>query len=260
MIKKMHGLLVFAIAIIVGTSCTNYRKMVYFTDLENVKQATVMSSPQDNAERLIQKNEVISVHITSPTPDENTYKLFNVPNDYKVGTASAGTGYLVNNEGFIDVPLIGLVKAAGLTRSQLRQNVLKEIEDKRLLLGAMVDVRFLSYEITILGEVAKPSVISVPNEKISLLKALGAAGDITPFGNRSNVMLIREVDGKKNVTKINLGSSTFLQSPYYYLQPNDVVYVETTNNRAASVDRTRLIIGPVLSAISVLVLVIDRLR
>lgn len=73
-------------------------------------------------------------------------------------------------------------------------------------------------------------------------------------------MVIREVDGKKNVTRLNLGSSTFLQSPYYYLQPNDVVYVETTNNRAASVDRTRLIIGPVLSAISVLVLVIDRLR
>lgn len=260
MIQKTHGFLLFAIAIILGTSCTSYKKMVYFKDLENVKQATLLSSPQDNAERLIQKNEVISVHITSPTPDENAYKLFNVPNDYKVGSAAAGTGYLVNNDGFIDIPLIGLVKAAGLTRAQLRQNVLKEIEDKRLLLGAMVDVRFLSYEVTILGEVVRPSVISVPNEKISLLKALGAAGDITPFGRRDNVMLIREVDGKKNVTRLNLNSSTFLQSPYYYLQPNDVVYVETTNNRAASIDRTRIIIGPVLSAISVLFLVIDRLR
>jgi len=260
MTQKLHGFLLFAIAIIVGTSCTNYRKMVYFTDLENVKQASVISSPQDNTNRIILINEVLSVHITSPTPDENVYKFFNVPNDHKMGRDEGIAGYQVDSEGFIVLPLIGAVKAAGLTRQQLRLNILKEIEDKRLLLNAMVDVRFSSYEVTILGEVAKPSVISVGREKITLLKALGSAGDITPFGNRSNVMVIREVDGKKNVTRLNLGSSTFLQSPYYYLQPNDVVYVETTNNRAASVDRTRLIIGPVLSAISVLVLVIDRLR
>lgn len=257
--QKMPVFLLLAMAVIFGTSCTSTKRMIYFNDLENVKQATVMSALQDNAERIIQKNEVISVHITSPTPDENAYKLFNVPNDYKVGSASAGTGYLVNHDGFIDVPLIGQMKAAGLTRTQLRENILKEIENKKLLLGAMVDVRFLSYEITVLGEVARPSVISVPNEKISLLKALGAAGDITPFGRKDNVMVIREAEGKKMVTKVNLNSSTFLQSPYFYLQPNDVVYVETTSNRAASVDKTRMILPPILSAISVIVLVIDRI-
>lgn len=259
MTKKTHCFLLLAIAVILGTSCTSTKKMLYFNDLEKVKQATIMSSLQDNAERLIQKNEVISVHITSPTPDPNAYAFLNVPNDYKIGTAAAGTGYLVSNDGFIDMPVLGQVKAAGLTRTQLKENVLKLVQDKRLLLDAMVDVRFLSYEVTVLGEVVRPSVITVPNEKITVLKALGAAGDITPFGRRDNVMLVRETEGKKIVTRLNLNSSTFLQSPYYYLQPNDVVYVETTGNRAASVDKTRLILPAILSAISVIVLVVDRI-
>jgi polysaccharide biosynthesis/export protein len=111
----------------------------------------------------------------------------------------------------------------------------------------------------VLGEVAKPSVLSVPSEKISLIKALGLAGDITAYGRKDNVMLIRESDGKKVVTRVNLNSSTFLQSPYYYLQPNDVVYVETTSNRAASVDKTRLILPSILSSITLAVYVIDRI-
>jgi polysaccharide biosynthesis/export protein len=257
--KKTNCFFLFAFAVIIGTSCTSTKKMIYFNDLENVKQATVLSSQQDNEQRIIKLYEVLSIHITSPTPDENAYKLFNVPNDFKIGRDEGVAGYQVDSEGFIVLPLIGQVKAAGLSRQQLKQNILKEIDDKRLLLDAMVDVRFSSYEVTVLGEVAKPAVISVGKEKITLLKALGSAGDITPFGRRDNVMVIREVDGKKNVTRLNLNSSTFLQSPYYYLQPNDVVYVETTSNRAASVDKTRLILPPILSAISVIVLVIDRI-
>ena len=85
MTQKTNRFLLFAIAIIIGTSCTSTKKMIYFNDLENVKQASLLSSPQDNTERLIQKNEILSIHITSPTPDENVYKLFNVPNDYKMG-------------------------------------------------------------------------------------------------------------------------------------------------------------------------------
>lgn len=258
MTQKTNRFLLFAIAIIIGTSCTSTKKMIYFNDLENVKQASLLSSPQDNTERLIQKNEILSIHITSPTPDENVYKLFNVPNDYKMGRNEGVAGYQVGSDGTISLPLIGELKAAGLTRDQLRQNILKEIEDKRLLLNARVEVRFSSYEVTVLGEVSKPAVITVANEKITLLKALGSAGDITAFGRRDNVTIIREADGKKTVNKVNLNSSTFLQSPYYYLQPNDVVYVETTSNRAASIDKTRLILPPILSAISVIVLVIDR--
>jgi polysaccharide biosynthesis/export protein len=251
MIKKTHGFLLLAIVLILGTSCSSTSKMVYFKDLEKVKQANLISSPQDNLEHKIENNEVLSIRITSPTTDENVYKLFNTTNDYKVGTAINGTGYLVDNDGNIEIPLLGQIKAAGQTKTQLKQTILKQLEEKRLLLDPIVEIRFLNYEVTILGEVVRPMVINVPTEKISLLKALGQAGDITPFGKRDNVMVIRESEGKKIVTRVNLSSSTFLQSPFYYLQPNDVVYVETTSNRAAAIDKTRLILPSILSAISV---------
>lgn len=235
--------------------------MTYFNDLENARQAALLSNPQDKTEHKIESNDVLSIRITSPTPDDKAWLMLNqsTGGQSTTLTTSQFSGYLVGSDGNIDIPLLGTIKVAGLTRTQLKETILNQILDKRLLIDPNVEIRFLNYEISVLGEVARPQVINVPSEKISLLKALSTAGDITPFGKKENVMLIREAEGKKIVTKINLNSSTFLQSPYYYLQPNDVVYVPTTNNRAASVDKTRLILPSILSTISVLVLVIDRI-
>lgn len=261
----MPSFLLFAALILLFSACADTKKMIYFKDLENVRETALTSSAMDNAEHKIEANELLSIHITSPTTEVAAYDMMNKINDYKTGgpTSTGGkmetTGYLVSNEGYIEIPLLGPLKAAGLTKSQLKEAVTKKILDKRLLIDPIVDVRYLNYEVTILGEVARPSVINVPTEKISLIKALGVAGDITAYGRRDNVMIVREADGKKLVTRVNLNSSSFLQSPYYYLQPNDVVYVETTKNRAASVDRTRLILPSILSTISVAVLVIDRI-
>ena len=106
----------------------------------------------------------------------------------------------------------------------------------------------------------KPSVITIPNEQITLIKALGMAGDITIYGNRDNVLLIRESDGKKTIRRINLNDSRFLvSSPYYYLQPNDVIYVESNKDRVSSVSRNRIILPSVLSALSIFALVADRI-
>jgi polysaccharide export outer membrane protein len=265
MSKKTPGFLLFIAVILLCASCSNSKRLVYFNDLEKVRETALLSHVQDNAEHKIENNELLSVRITSPTTEENAYKIFNINNDYKntaptsTGGSAQTTGYLVSSEGYIEIPLLGPIKAAGLTKTQLKDYVTKKILDRKLLIDPIVDIRFLNYEVTILGEVARPTVINVPTEKISLIKALGVAGDINAFGRKDNVMVIRESDGKKLVTRVDLNSSTFLQSPYYYLQPNDIVYVETTKNRAASVDRTRLILPSILSTISVAVLVIDRI-
>jgi polysaccharide export outer membrane protein len=251
MIKQAQVFLLLAI-VILGVSCTSTKQLVYFNDLEKVKQASLMSSPQDNAEHKIETNEMLSIRITSPTTEKSAYEMLNVTNDIK-------GGYLIDNGGNIEIPLLGAIKAAGLTKSQLKEAILKQISDRRILIDPIVDIRFMNYEITVLGEVAKPTVITVPNEKISLLKAIGLAGDITTFGKKDNVMIIRESEGKKVVTRVNLNSSTFLQSPYYYLQPNDIVYVETTSNRAASIDKTRIIIPAILSTLSLIVVAIKSL-
>jgi polysaccharide export outer membrane protein len=112
--------------------------------------------------------------------------------------------------------------------------------------------------VTVLGEVGKPSVISVPNENISLLKAIGLAGDITIYGRKDNVLLIRESDGIKQIKYIDLNSKDFLQSPYYYLQPNDIIYVESNKNKVASVGRGTRLLPVFLSGLSVVILLVDR--
>ncbi len=109
-----------------------------------------------------------------------------------------------------------------------------------------------------LGEVAKPTVITVPNEKISLLKALGLAGDLTIYGKRDNVLLIREENGKKITRHIDLNSSNFFNSPYYYLQPNDVIYVQPNATKVATAGRSQQFLPIIFSALSVLAIVIDR--
>ena len=107
----------------------------------------------------------------------------------------------------------------------------EDILEKKLLIDPIVNIRHLNFEVTVIGEVGRPTVITVPSEKISLLKALGLAGDITIYGRKDNVLLVRESEGKNTVKHIDLNSKDFLTSPYYYLQPNDIIYVERFHKR-----------------------------
>jgi polysaccharide export outer membrane protein len=133
------------------------------------------------------------------------------------------------------------------------------ILDKKLLIDPIVNIRHLNFEVTVIGEVGKPSVITVPSEKISLLKALGLAGDITIYGKKDNVLVIRETGLYRKVKHVDLNSKNFLNSPYYYLLPNDVVYVEPNKDKVASVGRARQMLPALLSGLSVIVIVLDRI-
>ena len=128
----------------------------------------------------------------------------------------------------------------------------------KLLLEPIVEIRHLNFEVTVLGEVANPSVINVPSEQISLVKALGLAGDLTIYGKRDNILLIREEGGKRTTRHININALDFLNSPYYYLRPNDVIYVEPNKAKIATTSRSQQIIPVVLSGVSILALVLDR--
>jgi polysaccharide export outer membrane protein len=159
----------------------------------------------------------------------------------------------------VQLPILGNIKVAGLTTKMIKQNITSIILQKKLLTDPIVTIRHLNYEITVIGEVNKPAVITVPSEKISLIKALGLAGDITVYGKKDNVLLIREINGKRTVKRIDLNAADFLTSPNYYLQPNDVVYVETNKNKLASVSAVKQSLPIVLSSLSVLLIVLDRL-
>jgi len=228
--------------------------------LKNANDATYLIDASPDA--IIQQNDILSITITSLNADASI--VFNTTNNHVFNSSSSNGsviqsgGYLVNGDGFIQIPILGSMKAEGMTKKDLREKITNIIVEKRLLVDPIVTIRHMNYEVTVIGEVGRPTVINVPNEKISILKALGLAGDITVYGKRENVLIIREMNGKKTLKRIDMNSSSLLQSPYYYLMPNDIVYVEPNKNKLASVSRGRQLLPAVLSGLSVIVIVLDR--
>jgi polysaccharide export outer membrane protein len=245
--------------VLFATSCTSTKNIAYLSEIPDASYKSNLGV----VEAPIQSNDVLSIYISSL--DAEASAIFNANNTFvsrsttATGASTQSAGYLVNTDGNIQLPILGNIKAAGLTKTELKQFITKTLLAKKLLIDPVVDIRYLNFEVTVLGEVAKPTVITVPSERISLVKALGLAGDLTIYGKRTNVLLIRELDGKRITRHINLNSSDFITSPYYYLQPNDVIYVEPNKAKVASAGRTQQLLPIILTGLSATIIVLDRL-
>jgi polysaccharide biosynthesis/export protein len=249
----------FALAL---TSCVNTKKATYFNDIAD----TAMIAATNIPEPVINPNDLLSISVSSLDPQSTL--LFNTPN-LPVAPGGAATsnntlqqavGYLVNKDGMIKFPILGEIKAQGLTKKELETNITQQLLNKKLLFDPIVNVRFLNYRVTVLGEVARPGVITVPSEQISILEALGQAGDLTINGKRENVAVIRQHnDGTRTVNRVNLNSSNMLRSPYFFLQSNDVVYVEPDKAKTAAASRGQQLLPSILSGVSIIVVVITAL-
>jgi polysaccharide biosynthesis/export protein len=239
------------------TGCINTRTATYFNGVND----RTISSNTPIPESLIQKNDLLSISVSSLNPEASA--VFNSPNisNLAIPGSSGGnsaSGYLVSTDGTIQFPILGSIKAAGMTKDQLRDSINNKLLDRKLLIDPIVRVRFLNFRVTILGEVKNPAVVTVPNEKISLLEAIGLAGDLTIYARRDNVLVIREENGDKTIKRLDLNSNELLSSPYYYLKSNDVIYVEPNKSRVASTSRSQQWIPVVLSGLSLMVVVLDR--
>ncbi|QHL88829.1 polysaccharide export protein [Nibribacter ruber] len=239
--------------------CSSTKKVVYFNNIQD----SVLPSGVENIEPLIQKNDLLSISVSSLNPEAS--KIFNTPNvtdseapDFS-GRATSVSGYLVNAQGYIQFPILGNIKALGLTKRQLKESITKSLTDRKLLVDPIINIRYLNYRVTVLGEVANPTVVNAPNEKITLLEALGLAGDLTIYAKRSNVLIIREVEDKKIIKRINLNSTELFNSQYYYLQPNDIVYVEPDKAKVATANPVRQLLPLIFSGLTVVVVAVDRL-
>lgn len=255
-------LLVWLPVIALAASCANSKKAAYFLNQGNEEMRSSNLAPK----QVIEINDVLSISVSSLSVQSAS--AFNSPNTAGTasfiapnygGSAQAG-GYMVGPDGYIKFPVLGKVRAADLTANELEENITRLLLDKQLLLEPIVTVRNLNFKVTVLGEVARPTVISVPNAKISLLEAIGMAGDLTIYGRRENVLLIREEKEKKITTRINLNSTELFSSPYYYLKAGDVIYVEPNSARVTSASRGKEVLPLVFSALSFLVIGIDILR
>lgn len=241
---KIKNLLVYTIIILLY-SCS-YKNLTYFKNVSNAEDAyrtgqNISLAPQ--IPLLVKVDDVLSVNVTTVDPQGKATMPINALSGLEYSTMSGGQsvaynksmlGYLVNKSGEIELPILGTVKVEGLTTSEATA-LIKE-KASVYFKNPTVNVRLLNFRVTVLGEVTKPGTYSVDNERVSVLDAIGFAGDLTVYGRRENVMLLRETAGVKKAIRMNLNDANIISSPYFYLLQNDVVYVEPTKNRAVQSD------------------------
>lgn len=250
-ITKLSNWILILTGIFLLTACASRESIVYFQgDLEAIEKQAELYSPR------IQPDDLLIITISAR--DFEATKPFNQVNYYYQSTNEARLQtYLVDEEGYIEYPVLGRVKLGGLTRSEaihLLKNLLKEY-----IIDPGVTVAISNFKVTVLGEVTTPGTFTIPNERITILEALGMAGDLTINGVRNNVLVIRETNGEKTFHRVDLTSSNVLNSPAYFLMQNDVVYVEPNRaqiNSSAYSRNTSIIIsvaGLIITIVSVLI-------
>jgi polysaccharide export outer membrane protein len=274
MIKNVRSLIYLQfclLALVVLSSCGNQKNIVYFQ--RSSGGDSVMLAPAYIPK--IQPEDILSVYVTSLNPAAtgifNPYAGGNVSQDQSIAVGTTydanstlrlaregAPGYRVNEKGNIEIPLVGSIKVEGLTTSQAT-DLIRERLDKYLK-EPTVNVRFLNFKISIMGEVNRPAMYVIPNERISVPEAITMAGDLTIFGKRTNITVIREVDGQKKFGYIDLTNRNAFSSPFYYLHSNDVIYVEPVKARGAQTSRTNSVLPVVFSALSLLLVFFQTLR
>jgi len=269
--KQYWKIFLFLSFLFVITSCVDQKKYIYFQ--KGANQSDTISVSQAYVPK-IQSGDILSIPISSLSPAASSF--FNPFSGSSAGDVAAaggsaalvggqsaasqpsGTGYLVDAAGIIEMPIIGAVKVAGLNTSEARDTIKNRL--KFYLKEPTVNVRFLNYKISVMGEVVHPSVYVIPNERVSLPEAISMAGDLTPFAKHENILVIRDNNGTKEFGRVNLNNRDIFTSPYYYLHSGDIVYVEQTKVKATQNDPTIRILPVFLSALAALFLIVYRTK
>lgn len=234
-----HFLLFFSIILLGLSSCVSHEQLINFRTGKE-KAPTLAQLPKQeivNQEDLhLQVNDVLGIIVSSP--DVILSAPYNFASPQLAGqnvVANSPATFLIGSDGLVHVPSLGAFKAAGLTIRELREEILKKVSV--LLENPSVNVRLINFKVSVLGEVAQPGTLQIENERITILEALSRAGDLTPYSNRRHIMIIREKNGIREQGEIDLKDTKFFTSPYYYLQQNDIVYVEPTKDKIAQIQQ-----------------------
>lgn len=265
--NKYWRLPLFVFISFLYASCATKKNVAYFQDFKDTTARTSVVLPA-YTNPVIHPDDILN--ITIQTLDKDVNLLFANPTSFTqpssagalnvAGQQVATPGYLVDANGEIELPFTGKIKVQGLTTIQAKEVIRNEVG--KTVKDPLVNLKFANFKITVLGEVARPGTYIMPNEKVTVLDALGLAGDLTIYGRRDNILLMRDsLNSEKNMMHLDLNSKNVISSPYYYLHSNDVVYVEPNKNKVESTDvnRTRNI-TIYASALSVLIVLLTRLN
>lgn len=244
-------ILALGIVLFILNSCASRDKIRYYKGIEEAAYADSISYNP-----VLKQDDLLSIIVSSPSAEATAN--FNVAS-FGVGNTGSAPGatvaqpvylsYLVDNQGKIDFPVLGKLTVGGLTRSQAMSMIKTKLKD--YIKDPFVTMRILNFKVSVTGEVARPGSFPVATERVTLPEALAMAGDLTIYGKRDNILIIRETDGKKTYNFVDISKADFINSPFYYLAQNDMVYVEPNKTRmnAAAIGPN---IGVILTSVSLL--------
>ncbi len=248
---KYLFLVVLSLGLLV--SCTSQKKITYFqpiSDSTDNEVATIVNPYKE----VVQKGDILSIKVNSLSPEASQFFNPYTPTT-RTTTEITTEGYQVDNEGNIELPLVGTIPVEGMSFSEIKKKLKVELE--KYLQNPTVSIRFLNFRVTVLGEVNRPGVLPITTGRVSLPEALALAGDLTIFGKRDNILLIREIGQKREFVRIDINNREFFASNYYYLQNNDVIYVEPGKNKKINAD-TFFKIAPWIVSVAIYTFLIIR--
>ena len=215
-------LFIIGIFLLTMSACSSKKDLIYFSDINVSEQDEIVFSPGK-----IKVNDILSIVVSSSSPE--LAMVYNANQN-----TSPFTGYLVTIDGTIMLPILGKIKVQDLTLLELENELVKRLIEGNHLSNPIVTVRLTNAKFTVLGEVRNPGTYTFNEQNISILQALGYAGDLTIHGKRQDLLIIREENNKKTYKTIDLTSKKWFNSPYYYIKPNDVIYVNPNNAKVTS--------------------------
>jgi len=240
--KKTGFSVCLLLSILFMYSCAPAKDIAYFQKVDTKAHSTKNQMiPTGLYEARIKPKDLLSITVVSSEPDAS--RMYNLIMPQAEGSSTQNTlasmptlqTYEVDNDGNIEFPILGKMKIAGLTRNELRVMLHKKLESAFTKESPIITIRFTNYSVNILGEVQKPGKFETTNDRLTILEGLALAGDLTIYGRRDNVKVLREqADGTKEYITLNLSDKNIIYSPAYYLEQNDVVYVEPNKSRSRS--------------------------
>lgn len=229
-------------------------------ELAYIKDAPRETPMEQNAQfsKGIQTNDLLYIYVESRTP-EATVRFNQETNKVAVSngtvmnpSSTAVSGYLVNADGEITFPVLGRIRVLGKTHAELANEIGQRLVSEGHILDAVVTVKLLNFKVSVLGEVVRPGQIEATGERLTIFEAISMVGDLTLYGLRTNVTVIREENGQRTIGEVDLTSKEVFNSPYYYLHQNDVVYVEPNVKRKRTADRDPMTMTYISTGISIL--------
>lgn len=247
--------LAFSVLLAFGaiSGCTSSKDILYFQDIDSFDAKKIEAA----YEPVIMKDDKLQIIISGPDKSVISPYNFTLSDEIRsTNTTMSVVPYLVDSDGFIDMPGLGRIKVEGMRRIDLVNHITELLTTRGLVKDPVVSVSFLNFRITVLGEVRNPGTYTVPSERITVLQALGMAGDLLITADRNDIVIIRDVDGVQTHYSFDITKSDILSSPYFYLHQNDVIYVPQSATRIAQGTTATGLWSIILSSTTTLITVI----